>query len=109
VTKITSAIWISKSLVRRTGITGIQLDLKIDGISEEIVRATLKQAREARMEILRKMITAIPRPRSETSRFAPRLLRTKIDVRQDRHADRAWRQEHPRDSGGYRRHDRRRR
>ncbi|MFN3190157.1 MAG: polyribonucleotide nucleotidyltransferase [Aureliella sp.] len=62
------------------GITGIQLDLKIDGISEEIMRATLKQAREARMEILRKMITAIPRPRSETSRYAPRLLRTKIDV-----------------------------
>lgn len=62
------------------GITGIQLDLKIDGISEEIMRATLKQAREARMEILRKMITAIPRPRTETSRYAPRLLRTKIDV-----------------------------
>jgi polyribonucleotide nucleotidyltransferase len=61
------------------GVTGIQLDLKIDGISEEIMRATLKQAREARMEILRKMLTAIPRPRSETSRFAPRLLRTKID------------------------------
>jgi polyribonucleotide nucleotidyltransferase len=61
------------------GITGIQLDLKIDGISEEIVRATLKQAREARMEILRKMLTAIPRPRTETSRYAPRLLRTKID------------------------------
>ncbi len=61
------------------GVTGIQLDLKIDGISEEIVRATLKQAREARMEILRKMITTIPRPRSETSRYAPRLLRTKID------------------------------
>jgi polyribonucleotide nucleotidyltransferase len=61
------------------GITGIQLDLKIDGISEEIVRATLKQAREARMEILRKMLTAIPRPRTETSRFAPRLLKTRID------------------------------
>jgi polyribonucleotide nucleotidyltransferase len=61
------------------GITGIQLDLKIDGISEEIIRATLKQAREARMEILRKMLTAIPRPRTETSRYAPRLLRTKID------------------------------
>jgi polyribonucleotide nucleotidyltransferase len=60
-------------------VTGIQLDLKIDGISEDIVRATLKQAREARMEILRKMLTAIPRPRTETSRYAPRLLRTKID------------------------------
>ena len=61
------------------GITGIQLDLKIDGISEEIIRATLKQAREARMEILRKMLTAIPRPRTEISRYAPRLLRTTID------------------------------
>jgi len=63
----------------QNGITGIQLDLKIDGISEEIIRASLKQAKEARMEILRKMLTCIPRPRSETSRFAPRLLRTKID------------------------------
>lgn len=63
----------------QNGITGIQLDLKIDGISEEIIRASLKQAREARMEILRKMLTCIPRPRSEISRYAPRLLRTKID------------------------------
>jgi len=63
----------------QNGITGIQLDLKIEGISEEIIRGTLKQAREARMEILRKMLTCIPRPRSETSRYAPRLLRTKID------------------------------
>lgn len=63
----------------QNGITGIQLDLKIDGISEEIIRSSLKQAKEARMEILRKMLTCIPRPRSETSRYAPRLLRTKID------------------------------
>jgi polyribonucleotide nucleotidyltransferase len=63
----------------QNGITGIQLDLKIDGISEEIIRSTLKQAKEARMEILRKMLTCIPRPRSEISRYAPRLLRTKID------------------------------
>jgi polyribonucleotide nucleotidyltransferase len=61
------------------GITGIQLDLKIDGISEEIVRATLEQSRQARIEILRKMLTAIPRPRPDISKFAPRLLRTKID------------------------------
>ena len=37
----------------QNGITGIQLDLKIDGISEEIIRATLVQSREARIEILR--------------------------------------------------------
>lgn len=63
----------------QNGITGIQLDLKIDGINEDIIRASLKQAKEARIEILRKMLTCIPRPRSETSRYAPRLLRTKID------------------------------
>jgi polyribonucleotide nucleotidyltransferase len=63
----------------QNGITGIQLDLKIDGISEEIVRNTLKQSREARMEILRNMLAAISRPRSEISPWAPRLLRTHID------------------------------
>jgi len=63
----------------QNGITGIQLDLKIAGISEEIVRETLKQSREARIEILRTMLSAIPRPRSEISPWAPRLLRTHID------------------------------
>jgi polyribonucleotide nucleotidyltransferase len=63
----------------QNGITGIQLDLKIAGISEEIVRATLAQSREARMEILRAMLSAIPRPRPNTSPTAPRLARTKID------------------------------
>jgi polyribonucleotide nucleotidyltransferase len=63
----------------QNGITGIQLDLKISGISEQIIRATLTQAREARIEILRKMLTAISRPRGEISSYAPRLLRTKID------------------------------
>ncbi len=63
----------------QNGITGIQLDLKIDGISEEIIRATLKQSREARIEILKVMLGAIPRPRPEISQWAPRLLRTHID------------------------------
>jgi polyribonucleotide nucleotidyltransferase len=61
------------------GITGIQLDLKIAGINDQIIRATLDQARQARIEILRKMLTAIPRPRADISKYAPRLLRTKID------------------------------
>ncbi|MCS7239379.1 MAG: polyribonucleotide nucleotidyltransferase [Thermoguttaceae bacterium] len=61
------------------GVTGMQLDLKIRGIDHEIIRATLAQAREARMEILKKMLTAIGRPRPEVSEFAPRILRTKID------------------------------
>jgi len=63
----------------QNGITGIQLDLKLKGVSEEIIRATLTQAREARIEILRKMLATIPRPREETSPSAPRLLRTNID------------------------------
>ncbi len=63
----------------QNGITGIQLDLKIDGISEEIIRATLAQSREARIEILRSMLTAIPRPRKGTAESAPRLERTQID------------------------------
>jgi len=61
------------------GITGIQLDLKIDGISEEIIRATLVQARDARIELLKTMLSTIRRPRGEISATAPRLLRTKID------------------------------
>lgn len=60
------------------GITGIQLDLKIRGISEEIIIATMKQSREARIEILRNMLGAIQRPRAEPSEYAPRLLRTSI-------------------------------
>jgi polyribonucleotide nucleotidyltransferase len=63
----------------QNGITGIQLDLKIDGISRSIIEATLRQSREARIEILRKMLIACPRPRADISPWAPRLLRTKID------------------------------
>ncbi len=62
----------------QNGITGIQLDLKINGISEEIIRATMIQSREARIEILRTMLSAISRPSEEISAWAPRLLRTQI-------------------------------
>jgi polyribonucleotide nucleotidyltransferase len=61
------------------GITGIQLDLKIDGISEEIIRATLAQSREARIEILKSMLTTIPKPRATVAESAPRLFRTQIN------------------------------
>ncbi|MGQ9561978.1 MAG: polyribonucleotide nucleotidyltransferase [Thermogutta sp.] len=63
----------------QNGVTGIQLDLKVRSINEAIVRATLVQAREARIEILRHMLSVISRPRDDISAFAPRLLRTKID------------------------------
>ncbi|MGL4943110.1 MAG: polyribonucleotide nucleotidyltransferase [Thermoguttaceae bacterium] len=63
----------------QNGITGIQLDLKIAGISGEIIRATMTQSRDARIAILRKMLSAIPRPAENLSPNAPRLLRAKID------------------------------
>jgi polyribonucleotide nucleotidyltransferase len=61
------------------GVTGIQLDLKIDGISEEIIRATLEQAREARREILKIMLMTLRQPRSQISTFAPRLIQIRIN------------------------------
>lgn len=60
------------------GITGIQLDLKIDGINEEIIRKTLEQAKLARRELLKKMLTTIRRPRPQLPDSAPRILSTKI-------------------------------
>ncbi len=61
------------------GITGIQLDLKIDGITEDIIRATLDQARDARREILKHIVTTLRYPRAETSKDAPRILHVKIN------------------------------
>jgi len=61
------------------GITGIQLDLKIPGIDEKIIRETLEQAREARMEILRIMLQTLPRPRPDVSKNAPRLIQVRIN------------------------------
>jgi polyribonucleotide nucleotidyltransferase len=63
----------------QNGITGIQLDLKIEGISPEIIRATFDQSREARIQILRKMLQTISRPKEDISQYAPRLIRTHID------------------------------
>jgi polyribonucleotide nucleotidyltransferase len=60
------------------GVTGIQLDLKVDGINDEIIRATLEQAREARREILKQMLSTLRQPRSSPSKFAPRLITVKI-------------------------------
>jgi polyribonucleotide nucleotidyltransferase len=61
------------------GITGIQLDLKIEGISGQIIRETLAQAHEARVEILRQMLNTLRQPRSEISKHAPRLLQVRIN------------------------------
>jgi polyribonucleotide nucleotidyltransferase len=60
------------------GITALQMDIKIAGVSVEIMREALKQAREARLAVLAKMREAIERPRPELSPYAPRFVTIKI-------------------------------
>lgn len=61
------------------GITAIQMDLKIEGISREILKECLERGREARLEILREMKKVLPQPRPELSPFAPRVLTIQIN------------------------------
>jgi polyribonucleotide nucleotidyltransferase len=62
-----------------TGITALQMDMKISGLSMEVVKDAIMQARPARLHILEKMLTAIAEPRPELSAYAPRLLTLRID------------------------------
>jgi polyribonucleotide nucleotidyltransferase len=64
----------------RDGITAIQLDLKIDGITIDMLKEALAQAAEARMTILDKLQAAIKAPREKLSDFAPRITTLKIPV-----------------------------
>ena len=63
----------------REGVTALQMDIKIEGITPEIMRIALNQAKGARMHILGVMEQAIPAPRAEISDFAPRIHTMKID------------------------------
>jgi polyribonucleotide nucleotidyltransferase len=62
-----------------TGITGFQLDLKINGLPFEIAKTAIFQARDARIEILKKMLAAIPAPRAQLSTYAPRIQTIQIN------------------------------
>ncbi len=62
------------------GITALQMDIKIAGVTDEIMRQALAQARDARLYILDVMRQVIPAPRPELSPYAPRILTVKIDV-----------------------------
>jgi polyribonucleotide nucleotidyltransferase len=57
----------------RDGITSVQMDIKIKGITREIMRSALMQAREGRLYILEKMYSAMPEPRKEVSPYAPKI------------------------------------
>jgi polyribonucleotide nucleotidyltransferase len=61
-----------------TGVTALQMDIKINGITKEIMHAALVQAREGRLHILEKMRGAIDAPRTELSAWAPRMITMKI-------------------------------
>jgi len=62
-----------------TGITALQMDMKISGLSLDVIKQAVEQARDARLHILEKMLQTIDKPRTETSPFAPRLVTIKID------------------------------
>ena len=65
----------------KEGITAIQMDLKIDGLTPEIIKEALAKTHKARNYIIDEvMLKAIPAPREELSKYAPKMLSTKIDV-----------------------------
>ena len=61
------------------GVTALQMDIKIDGITREIMQAALAQAQEGRLHILEQMNKAISAPRQEMSDFAPRIITVRIN------------------------------
>ena len=63
----------------KEGITAIQLDIKIHGLTMEIIKETLKRAKKGRLEIMEKMLEVIPEPRHELSPYAPRITMVKIN------------------------------
>jgi polyribonucleotide nucleotidyltransferase len=63
------------------GITAVQMDIKITGLTMEIMAKAMEQARRGRIHILEKMALALPAPRKEISQFAPRI--TSIQIRQE--------------------------
>ena len=63
----------------REGITALQMDIKVKGLTREILGQALEQAREARLFVLDKMLAVIPKPRSEMSAYAPRITTIMIN------------------------------
>ncbi len=62
-----------------SGVSALQMDIKIDGITREIMETALEQAKEGRMHILGEMARVIDRPREDMSTFAPRIMTIKIN------------------------------
>lgn len=64
----------------KSGVTAVQMDLKIDGINLELLKKCLQQAKEARLVVLEKMNAALPTPRQDISSYAPRIEILKINT-----------------------------
>ena len=64
----------------RKGISALQMDIKIQGITLEIMKIALEQARVGRLFILEKMLEVLPKPRQELSKWAPRIITVKVDI-----------------------------
>src|SRR6185312_8798996 len=64
----------------KDGITGIQMDIKIEGIDEAIMRQALEQAHEGRLHILGEMAKAITQPRESLSKYAPQITTITVPV-----------------------------
>lgn len=64
----------------RDGVTALQMDIKIQGVSREILATALAQARDGRLFILEKMLAVLPEPKKELSEHAPRILTMHIPV-----------------------------
>ncbi|MDV2580650.1 polyribonucleotide nucleotidyltransferase [Alkalibacillus haloalkaliphilus] len=67
------------------GVTALQMDIKVDGLSKEILEEALTQAKKGRMEILDHMVETIPQPREELSEYAPKI--EKITIKPDKIRD----------------------
>ena len=61
------------------GVTAIQMDIKVHGLSREILQQALKQAYEGRMHIMKEMLDEIAEPRAELSPYAPRIISMQVD------------------------------
>lgn len=68
----------------KEGITAIQMDIKVHGLSKEVLSQALEQAREGRLHIMGEMLNEIDVPRAELSKYAPRIITMKIDPEQVR-------------------------
>jgi polyribonucleotide nucleotidyltransferase len=68
-----------KAAGTRDGITALQMDVKVDGVTLEMLEAVLKQSHNNRLEIMEKILAVLPEPRKEMSQYAPRIIIMQIN------------------------------